>query len=206
MQVIFCAYYTSMIYITADRFFTVLLNMKYPIYWDVKKTKFLLFGNAAAAVGVIAGLSIQYSIEPFLFGRIFTMYVHSTLNCVVLLLFVATYSFIFYQYSQSQHLRSAQPTDGQHEGGLCTKLMSSKFYLYFLLLLSFILLCVVPNIYFSFGNSSMNYHTVIILYQVSFLIDALIYIFLNPLVRRELRDVVQSCCGCCCGGGGGGGG
>lgn len=87
--------------ITADRFFAVLLNMKYPIYWDVEKTKFLLLGNAAVAVGVIAGLSIQYSIEPFLFGRIFTMYVRSTLNFVVLFLFVATYSFIFYQSSNS---------------------------------------------------------------------------------------------------------
>ena len=114
MQVIFCAYYMSMIYITADRFFAVLLNMKYPIYWNVKKTKFLLLANAAVAVGVIAGLSIQYSIQPFRFGRIFTMYVHSTLNCVVLLLFVATYSFVFYKYSNSQHLRSAlQPTDTQ---------------------------------------------------------------------------------------------
>ena len=187
-----------MIYITADRFFGVLLNIRYPIYWNIKKTKLLLLGNATVTVGVIIALSIKYTIQPFFFCRFFTLYVQAALNFAVLFLFIITYTFIFHRYSRSGRVyHSSRETQIR----LRKKLRTSKFYLYFLLMVSFILLCVVPNMYFWFavGRGLMNNllspkDTMLTLYQVSFLIDSFIYIFLNPLVRRELRNVVQRCC------------
>ena len=44
IQVLVCTYYLSMVYITADRFFGVLLNFKYKAYWCAEKTKTLLLG------------------------------------------------------------------------------------------------------------------------------------------------------------------
>ena len=44
IQVLVCAYYLSMVYITADRFFGVLLNFKYKAYWCTEKTRILLLG------------------------------------------------------------------------------------------------------------------------------------------------------------------
>ena len=134
-----------MIYITADRFFGVLLNIRYPIYWNIKKTKLLLLGNATVTVGVIIALSIKYTIQPFFFCRFFTLYVQAALNFAVLFLFIITYTFIFHRYSRSGRV---DHSSREPQGGLRKKLRTSKLYLYFLLMVSFILLCVVPNIYF----------------------------------------------------------
>ena len=56
--------------------------------------------------------------------------------------------------------------------------------------------------YFWFTEGPKNYSNdtvkdaVKVLYEVSFLADASIYIFLNPSVRKELRRVTATICSC----------
>ena len=58
-------------------------------------------------------------------------------------------------------------------GGLCGKFGGSKFYLAFLLMVSFLLLCVVPNMFFWFVEGPKNFRddtpkdAVKVLYEIS---------------------------------------
>ena len=204
INVLFCSYYTSMFYITADRFFGVMLNIKYPLYWSVKKTKVLLLSTALLiSIGIVA-LTVTYKYRPFHYTRIFTLYVHSVLNVAFLLLSISTYAYIFYKYTTRHVASSDQSNDDMRSRGVCAKLCKSKFYITFLLLISFLLFMVIPNIYFLFKERRGHGHfendslkdAVNVFYEVSFLSDAVIYIFLNPLVRAELRNVLASACRC----------
>ena len=69
IHVLFCSYYLSMIYITADRFFGVLLNIKYPVYWSTKRTKILIFCTSCLIVALIIALTVTYRYYPFNYTR-----------------------------------------------------------------------------------------------------------------------------------------
>ena len=196
-KVLFCSYYTAMIYITADRFFGVLLNIKYPIYWDTKKTKILLYINSCTIVVFTVVLTVIYGFIPFNYTCLFTLYVHSVFNVIVLLLCFTTYSYIFYRYTRRQvHPINQSAAEEGRSCGPCGKFGRSKFHLTFLLIASFLLLCVVPNMILWFVDGSNNFNSdmvedvVQVFYVVSFLVDAMIFIFLNPLVKEELRKTV----------------
>ena len=117
---------------------------------------------------------------------------------------IASYVIIFYKYKRTR----TQPTFAgiQSLGGnmnknnnFFTTFVNSRFYISVLLIVSFLLFMVVPDFIYAFAtpspspseqhnHSSTNITEQVMsaLYGISFLCDAVIYIIMQPSVRRLL--------------------
>ena len=190
IYVIFCLYYISMVYITMDRFLGILLNFKYPLYWNRTKTRYLLTTTWLVSIITCIAVCVVYSQEKVDYRLFFTKYIHSVFNFGFIALIVVTYSYIIRKFRKrattSLHINF---TDQQPQT-LCNMICKEKFYVCFLLVTSFILFMVIPNLFYLFYDLSASKHQlkdeVKVFYQISFLSDAIIYIFMQPSVRRLL--------------------
>lgn len=102
-------YYAFMFFLTADRLVGIVLNFKYPIFWDIHKAKHLVAITVIFNVLICLGLSFAYRYlgeEVFRkeFYDIFYAYVPTILDVGFLVLAVTTYTVIFIQYSKSSKL------------------------------------------------------------------------------------------------------
>ena len=187
IYVIFCLYYISMMFITMDRLLGVLLNIKYPIYWSKRKTKYLLLTTWIIVVIACVVVSTIYKLTKFDYKVFFTTYIHSILNFNFILLVLFTYTYIFHQYTRS--VSRIQVT--RHQSA-CSRLFHSKFYVSFLLIVSFLIFMVIPNIFYLIygklqrGRGNNVEDIIKLFYQFSFTSDATIYIFMQTAVRRRL--------------------
>ena len=192
IYVTFCVYYWDMILITADRLAATILHMKYPLYWDKGKAMNAVIGTWTVAIVTCIAVSIAYKFTKFNFKKIFTNYVHSIFIFSFMLFVVYTYSYIFHKYKQSRRRPSVYTQNNGRLQSVCGIFCNSKFYITILLVGTFILFMVVPNLIYLFCDLSRSYDThtvkdiVKIFYQFSFLSDACVYIFMQPAVRATL--------------------
>ena len=209
IYILFCEYYLNMIYISVDRFLDIYLNIKYPSYWNEKKTKYLIIFTWVITTALCVTVSVLYKYTTFDYEVIFTKYIHSVLNFGFCALVTCIYSYIFHAYKKTR----AAPTENRNSDvprshsvhNLCQSIQrsyeifrDSRFYIAVLLVLSFLLFMVVPNlVYLFYGLPNNNKHdikdTAKIFYQISFISNAWIYCFVVRRVRTELRKVFLSC-------------
>lgn len=193
-------FYCDMIYLTLDRLMNILLDIKYPLYWCETKAKYLLSGTWCAGLIMCATVSVlRYSIG-FDWEGAFFKYFYPGINIGFIMLAVVTYVFIFKQYRKTRMnpvrlKNNAESQDGentQQDDSAWTVFRNSRFYISVLLILSFILFMVVPDMtYLMYGiiNEKKNDDLAAacwISYAISNCVDAIIYILLQEDVRNLL--------------------
>ena len=110
--------------------------------------------------------------------------------------FLSIFSFIFHAFKKTRSIPSQYKTSSQTLVQPPTTFQvfrNSRFYVPGLLILNFLLLVVIPSFVYYFYNyfnkeinKTLNY-TIWLLNICSYLFDAIVYIFLHPLVRKMLR-------------------
>jgi hypothetical protein len=206
-------YYLSMNYITINKLIEVILNIRYSVYWNEGKAKILLKITWCISIIVCIGFSLSYRFYKYQFEDVFYKYVYPMFNFGFIIMATFTYSFIFYQFKQTrlppsrynsnQRKRYSEDLKKQ-KSSIASRFVrrstvtlkvfkNSRFYVSVLLILTFLVFLVIPDVvYLVYGiilkNESQILETVVqISYELSFLADGFIYIFMQPRVRNLIR-------------------
>ena len=189
---IILVYFLCMAYITADRLMYIVLNLKYPIYWNVSKAKSLLISTWTIGIVLILSIAFAYKIVGFEFQELFNIYFYPTLELAFMALALITYGFIFYRYkkARSPPACSSAPVYRQSVWNI---FRSSRFFIALLLIASFLIFIVIPDLYLFIAAVSKKEkvrHLVIcrIFFALSDTFDALIYIYLQKKVRKIMME------------------
>ena len=188
-------YFTSMIYITIDRLLDILLNIRYPIYWNEKKTKYLLFGTWVAGVLLCLVVSLLHALTGYDYDDAFSTYFYPTFDFTFLIISIITYAFIFNKYKKTRVPPSSIQGDipRSQQPSAFKIFQRSRFFTMFLLITTFIIFVIIPDlIYLSIGiiadnNSDVLLSSCFVSYSISNIVDGWIYIFTKPNVRHLLK-------------------
>ena len=186
-------YYLNMFYITIDKLMEILLNIRYPIYWNEEKAKTLLM--VTWFLGIIFSLSMIFALTfaSFHNENSFSKYFYPTIDFMFLAIALLTYGFIFNKF---KHTRTS-PTGNKHKS-LFNVFLNSKFYISVLLISTFLLFTIVPDLIFMLcitinGNISEDVRvTCYIFYAISYVSDAWIYIIIQKSVRTRFQRICRN--------------
>ena len=184
---LFYVIFFIMLFMTLDRLMAVVLNLKYQIYWRVTRTKKVL-----AAIWIFGLLlSVCFGVFPeFTPHRVYILIlmIHIYLQLAFSILFVVTalltYATIFWKYKMSRNSLEADPSNrnGQHQ----QQHSPMHFYIPVLIISTYVIFNATPFIILIFIDEVIAVDIAKILYSLGYMSDALIYIFLQPKVRKEL--------------------
>ena len=185
-------YYCDMIYLTLDRLLDIVLNIRYRLFWNEMRARMLLLATWILGICLSVTISLLCYFINFNWEDAFFTYFYPTLEFSFIVLAFVTYSFIFHKYKQT---RGAPKVVGsryntRRRGSTVETFRNSRFYISVLIILTFLVFMVVPDLTYFFvgviyGNTSDTLAVCCwISYAVSNLLDAWIYIFLQPSVRR----------------------
>ena len=184
--------YCVMIYITLDRLLDISLNIEYPVYWDESKAKYLLILTWVLSAIYTLTTCLMYKFVEFDWKAVAYKYIFPTLEFSFVVLTIITYSYIFHKFKKSRVIPTTSGSDMKQNVNAFTAFRNSKFFISVLLILTFLLFMVIPDLVYLFvgtvgGNKSPVLLTACwISYAISNLADACIYIFLQPDVKRHL--------------------
>ena len=184
----------SMFYLTLDRLLHVSLHIKYQAYWGVKETWYLLIVTDVAMI--IVGL--VFLILEYLGLEIWTIWVYAT-TCLYTTYFI--FACVAYLLMFKTYLKSSKNSQINNRNVIqltaWTLFRNSNFFFPTLLVMTYLMFMVSPTItleiYYikkEWNNGFLHKLKIHYYYYIparfSFLIDALIYVYLQKKVRNLL--------------------
>jgi len=206
-------FHLSINFITLDRLMEILLNIKYPVYWNDEKARKLLIGMWAFNALLTLVIGLLHALVGFQWENFFFTYFYPFIEFVFVGLALATYLFIFKKFSTSRTFPAIQlmhmggAVGGQSGGRPRQRRNSmqtfrrSKFFIPVLLILTFLVFIVSADLTFLFvaviggKDSSILRAVLAISYCLSNLTDAWIYILLESEVKSLLFRKLHTICG-----------
>ena len=186
-----------MTFMTLDRLMAVVLGLKYPQYWTIRRTKKTLI--VIWGIGLL--LLILFEILYNFYGQwqedegMMNLWVSFSLLYIVVA--TVTYAVIFVEYYKSrytaQRLNDAEQSESNPTSAL-QLFLKSRFYVSVLIILTYLLFNTIPLCVASFLKNieinSQSQSIVLLLLYLGYTTDAVIYIFLQKDVRRQLFQLV----------------
>ena len=194
-------YFLTMIYLTLDRLFDILLNIRYPLYWNENHTSKLLIVTWAISITTTITVSVLYHYTGSDFHKILDIYIYPTFDILFIIIAFLTYSFIFHKFKQTR-VSPTQNTNGMSTSAgqnIFKVFQKSRFYIPVLLISTFIFFMAIPDLLNLFivninGNHDITLRiTLKISWALSYLSDAIIYIWIKPSVRKLLIKKLCIC-------------
>ena len=188
----------GMFLITADRLLCILLDLRYRIYWNYKRTRVLVLSTwiFSFIVTLILSLRMDHIMETKRYKEARLLdtianYILTTVSILFVIFATFSYGFIFHKYLSS---RRAMLSKEVRPLSVWQAFRSSKFFTSVLLVSSFLVFWVTPTLLANItgllrgvGVNERLKNYVNISYLASDLIDGVIYVFLRPSVQRELK-------------------
>ena len=197
-------FYMCMILITLDKMLEVWLNIRYSIYCNAMKAKYLMYFTWVIGFIIFVIIITTYLLLEFPYHK-FNVYCFLIFDFSFITIAVVSYSSIFYKYKETRMHPSGNRNNGQSRRSLLKIFLNSRFYISILLIASFILFMIVPDLIYVFvliqnglrkhaiGTAFQDHihknaleQVVSLLYTISFLCDGTIYILMQTNVRRLL--------------------
>lgn len=197
-------FYFNMIYITLDRLLAILLALKYPVYWDEYKAAILLKVTWLFGVIVLVLCCVFFN-DSLAWEAIVFKFVYPVLQFPFIILALFTYVFIFRKFKVSRKPPviltriDSSKTVVSRQNSTFEALKHSRFYISVLLIFTFIVFMIVPDLIYLFhcvlfktSNCSSTVLTACwVSYGVANISDAIIYIFLQVEVKALLLKKVR---------------
>ena len=197
----------SMVYITLDKALEILLHVNYPTLWNEEKAKHLVYLTWFIGLLWCTCMYLVYTLTNVNFDSVadmFFLYITPFFDFSFILLAVVSYGFLFHKYKLSQSppaTCASAVVKHKNSGNKCSRLFkifrTSRFYVSVLLITSFMLFMVLPNLVYMFYGV-MGQHksrglddALLVLFNCSYLVDAWIYIFAQPAVSHLIRRVAR---------------
>ena len=194
-------FYFNMIYITVDRLLDILLSLKYPVYWDEYKAAILL--KITWAIGIIVLVItcvLCYSLHKWKWEEAVFEFFYPILEFSFIILAFCTYGFIFRKFKDCQkppaHVACNHHV-AKRQNSTFEVFKNSRFYISVLLIFTFILFMIVPDLIYLFICIIPNAPSPTILtacwisYGIANISDAFIYILLQVEVKTLLMKKVR---------------
>ena len=186
-----------MIMITVDRFLEIYLNIKYSIYWSVRKTNVVLIVALLMCCLLFIPLFIVHLRSATAFRKLVTYYIFPTLSLVFLIVFSFSYFYIIKQVLR--HRKKTKQIQKQlrtNNTNLHCKQLNIRFRLFVptLVIITFILFMICPNIIGIFVVIELL--PIYVLYFtklfviVGFIADAVVFVFNLNGIRVTMRNLV----------------
>ena len=201
-------YYCDMMYLTLDKLMDIVLNIKYSLYWNVRRARLLLTMTWVIGLSSSVVVSVCHYYFKFDWKSAFFVYFYPIIEFAFILLAVVTYGFIFRKYTQA-HRRipgvsgvSLNLTNSRYNASAWQLFRRSRFYIPVLLIVTFLVFFVVPDLTYLFIGIIQNKRSKLLLticwicYAISNIIDAYIYIFVQKSVRKALFNKLPFCKKC----------
>ena len=188
-------FYIFMIYLTADRFFVLYLSIRYPLYWSTRKTRILLITTWIVFLILTIVLSFLYKYQSIDYPKLFYIYIWPIIAAVFLVVAFGTYGYVIrkvYVHNKNASSFKIMLSRTNSHTNSPSIFKQPAFYVPTCLILTFVLLQVVPDLIIFFFLASGQpvsenvVNGVFVTYMISILLDAVIYIFISPYVKRML--------------------
>ena len=204
---VFTVYVFSLALITCDRLLITLLPLRYCLnYYTVGKAKISILVAWCTIWLIFICLLIKFLLMPCDIQHFVTLMdlnnIHVpefelVLSGVYFIFAISTYTFIFAKYSRSRNLVTVHNNPSARPS-LFRNFKNFKFSVAIILVGSFFFFRSLPHlIYYLFIQGISNEDSIFLenaLYATRFvpdMIDALVYVFLYPPVRRFIREKMQ---------------
>lgn len=142
--------YLTMTYVTLDRLLMVKLAFRYKTYWTLKKSRYLVYTTWVVCMMVPFGIAIGELFYKFHYQDVIYEYLFPTLDFIYISFATTTYTYIFIRFiksSQMSHKVSGTTIQSRRRRRSSALLFKdSKFYTTILLVLTFLVFIVVPNL------------------------------------------------------------
>ena len=186
----FCLY-MWMLYITVDRVCGVLLNITYPSYWDISKAKWLVTVTWLIGITTFIAAALVYALKKdevqlFMIANYFIIIFDFTFVVTA----ISSYCFIFYKFQKTRKDSLLGRNASNTQQNLWKIFRRSRFYVSVLLISTYIIFTIFPDLMWTFGVVG-DVHTaggflMSIMYAVSYFADGAIYIFTHGKVKKLL--------------------
>ena len=199
-------YLLMMIFITVDRLLEISLNIKYNLYCNEAKAKWLLIFTWITGLAMTFGIILTTIFTEFEYERPFDLYLHTPLSLTFIILAIVTYVLIFRKFKQTR----ITPSEYNHSGpssnqvsNVYTVFRKSKFFVSVLLISSFILFVEIPGFIFfivAVGMKKRLYYMgacFMISINISHIADVFIYVFFQASVRKLFWKRIRNQNICC---------
>ena len=207
-SVLIYLYISAIFYLTADRLFCVLLNIRYPILWTHKKARNLIIITWIVNLLICLVTSLIFYFSPQMisggtFYGIIGILAPTVLLCSFLVFAVIAYTIMFWKYASSRRKISLARNPGAHQESLFRIFRNSRFFMSMILITSSLVLAVIPTLIYALMKITNNkialtfsqFHN--FCSMLSDTADGIIYIMLQPSVRtlihQKLHSVLRHC-------------
>lgn len=196
-------YYMTMIYIALNKMLQVFLNIKYSLFCRTSNVKYLLAATWLTSLSLCSIVLGADTIEGFNFHKT-VKYFYTSFDFLFIAIFVVSHTYIFSQYrhacSMPPHCSTTRNRNHKRKKqGVWKTFRASRFYLSCVLIITFTFLTIIPKLValFVFPYIKNDHVTIAcgiligLFYHVSFLVDALIYVFMDRAVWLLLRKKMK---------------
>lgn len=184
-------YFLTMIFLTLDRLLDIALNIKYHLYVNRDKVRRLLVGSWVVNALVLLSVFLIHIFTAFDVNILLSTYIYPTFDiCFIFIAFI-TYGFIFHKYKKTRVPPvTLERTKGRQN--FIAVFKASRFYIPVLLITTFLTFMVIGDMIYLVAvviNGNNSFTLIIlchILFALSYLSDAIIYILIKPSVKKML--------------------
>ena len=191
-------YYFSIMSVIFDRFLGIFLSLKYKAYCTTFKAKVVVSTVWMIGFASIFALPLIDVLAKFHIDLGILWHVYPFFDLSVIVLSFVTYLYIFKRYKSSQSSTSHISTVYRvHSSSSANLFKNSKFFIPLLLTITFVIFVAVPDLsyFFIIEINKKKYPALLVAvrlcYSLSDLVDAFIYLYLQPSVRRLLWKKLQ---------------
>ena len=190
---VYYSYVLANVFITGDRIACVYYSARYSFIWTLYKSKVLLLSTWLFCLLTMIPVYLSDLKQPK--KVIISGYVACMLNIMYLVFAVLSYTWIFSEYKKSKRRIKMSSTVEQLSTAQIFR--QSRFYVAILILLSFLLFMVVPQFIIALMNLlsckiSENYDDYLCISEtLSDTVDGIIYVFLQPKIRKMLLKNIR---------------
>lgn len=194
--------YFFLTYLTIDRLLLVKMQQKYTYHWNASKARNLLLGTWFCGVLGCVATYLCHRYNGFSNAEKIDVYIKMVLDIGFIIIAVVAYLLIFRTYSASRLRVSAINPDNQPGQSIWQIFRRSKFLVAVLLISTFLLFVVVPDLIvffhflFRFTISGDLLVTLLFLTACADIANAFFYILLRDEVRKLLLRKIRDCW-CC---------
>ena len=187
---------TAMAMINLDRLFLVTLNIKYPIYVTRQRVALAIAISWISCIGTCMGIVVIYMFEDpqkIVSTKIMPPdnYIGPTVDVSHIIISIIIYSFIFHRFvghRRNEQRKKNHVTLINRFKEMHNSFRTSRFYLAFLLVLSYTLFIAIPDMIVIFICCNEILHIIFsTCTRISWTIDAFIFICMDQDIRKWLR-------------------
>lgn len=183
--------------LTLDRFFETYLNLKYVCYFNKNTTRYFL--SACWLSGfVCASVLLTLRYRNVNTATVIFKYIFPVTEGIFLMTAIVSYSYIYTKFRKVHHQPCHSRLEFYGHQARTKYRMRRNFFPPFLIVLSFVLFVILPDItnlmLFYVFNVGTTLHSNILLtfYVLGFICDAVIYIFLQNHIRRQFYKMFRA--------------